>query len=147
MLSGLSLSDNISIIAVQALPVYAHDLNNSEVYQFGEFNDSAVDLKHEVHESNLIIESPNARSPRGRLSRLVAGITAKIPRKTSGNLDIPEIITTPPKRVFSIELRESIQYANVAISTSDLEGKQYIYGYMPIVVAKIGVFLKKKGKL
>ena len=44
MLSGLSLSDNISIIAVQALPVYAHDLSNSEVYQFGEFNDSAVDL-------------------------------------------------------------------------------------------------------
>jgi hypothetical protein len=44
MLSGLSLSDNISIIAVQALPVYAHDLSNSEVYQFGEFNDSAIEI-------------------------------------------------------------------------------------------------------
>jgi hypothetical protein len=41
---GLSLSDNISIIVVQALPVYAHDLSNAEVYQFGEFNDSGLVL-------------------------------------------------------------------------------------------------------
>jgi hypothetical protein len=26
-------------------------------------------------------------------------------------------------------------------------GKQYIYGYVPIVVTKIGVFLKEKGKI
>jgi hypothetical protein len=44
MLSGLSLSDNISIVAFQALPVYAYDLSNAEVYQFGEFNDSDVTL-------------------------------------------------------------------------------------------------------
>ncbi|KAG9239586.1 Rho GTPase activation protein [Amylocarpus encephaloides] len=144
MLSGLSLSDNISIIAFQALPVYAHDLSNSEAYQFGEFNDSAVDLKHEVLESNELLESPNSRSIRGRLSRLAAGITARIPRKTSGNLGIPEIAIIPPKKVFGVELEESISFANVAIALIDSEGTSYTYGYVPIVVAKTGVYLKEE---
>ena len=79
------------------------------------------------------------RSLRGLLGRPAAN---KIPRKTSGNLDIPEIITTPPKRIFGVELRESIRSANVAISIL-----QYIYGHVPIVIAKIGAFLKEKGKV
>ena len=44
-------------------------------------------------------------------------------------------------------LRQSITYANVAISLIDENGRSYIYGYVPIVVAKCGVFLKEKGKL
>jgi len=40
----------------------------------------------------------------------------------------------------------SIRYANVAISLNDHEGKSYIYGYVPIIVAKCGVYLKEKGK-
>lgn len=43
-------------------------------------------------------------------------------------------------------LRQSIVYANVAISLVDDNGKSYIYGYVPIVVAKCGVFLKEKGR-
>lgn len=43
-------------------------------------------------------------------------------------------------------LRQSITYANVAISLIDENGKSYIYGYVPIVVAKCGVFLKEKGR-
>jgi hypothetical protein len=42
-------------------------------------------------------------------------------------------------------LRQSITYANVAISLVDEDGKSYIYGYVPIVVAKCGVFLKERG--
>ncbi|CAK7223352.1 GTPase activating protein (GAP) for Rho1p [Sporothrix bragantina] len=38
----------------------------------------------------------------------------------------------------------SITYANVAISLIDENGRSYIYGYVPIVVAKCGVFLKEK---
>lgn len=41
-------------------------------------------------------------------------------------------------------LRQSVAYANVAISLIDENGKSYIYGYVPIVVAKCGVFLKEK---
>ncbi|KAI6778815.1 Rho-GTPase-activating protein-like protein [Emericellopsis cladophorae] len=37
--------------------------------------------------------------------------------------------------IFGIPLRQSIQYANVAISLEE-NGQSYIYGYVPIVVAK-----------
>ena len=47
--------------------------------------------------------------------------------------------------IFGVPLRQSITYANVAISLVDAEGKSYIYGYVPIVVAKCGVYLKEKG--
>ncbi|SZF04560.1 unnamed protein product [Blumeria hordei] len=49
-----------------------------------------------------------------------------------------------PAGIFGVPLRQSITYANVAISLLDPEGKSYIYGYVPIVVAKCGVFLKEK---
>ena len=38
-----------------------------------------------------------------------------------------------------------MRYANVAISLADPQGNSYIYGYVPIVVAKCGVYLKEKG--
>ena len=50
-----------------------------------------------------------------------------------------------PQGIFGVPLRQSITYANVAISLVDEDGKSYIYGYVPIVVAKCGVFLKEKG--
>lgn len=50
-----------------------------------------------------------------------------------------------PQGIFGVPLRQSIVYANVAISLVDDHGKSYIYGYVPIVVAKCGVFLKEKG--
>lgn len=50
-----------------------------------------------------------------------------------------------PQGIFGVPLRQSITYANVAISLVDDNGKSYIYGYVPIVVAKCGVFLKEKG--
>ncbi|KOS19679.1 Rho-GTPase-activating protein 5 [Escovopsis weberi] len=46
--------------------------------------------------------------------------------------------------IFGVPLRTSIVYANVAISLVDENGQSYIYGYVPIVVAKCGVFLKEK---
>ena len=51
-----------------------------------------------------------------------------------------------PTGIFGVPLRQSITYANVAISLVDAEGKSYIYGYVPIVVAKCGVYLKEKGR-
>ncbi|RCI15896.1 hypothetical protein L249_3004 [Ophiocordyceps polyrhachis-furcata BCC 54312] len=46
--------------------------------------------------------------------------------------------------IFGVPLRQSITYANVAISLIDERGQSYIYGYVPIVVAKCGVYLKEK---
>lgn len=50
-----------------------------------------------------------------------------------------------PQGIFGVPLIISVRYANVAISLQDAEGKSYVYGYVPIVVAKCGVFLKEKG--
>ncbi|EZF50052.1 hypothetical protein H103_06491 [Trichophyton rubrum CBS 288.86] len=49
-----------------------------------------------------------------------------------------------PSGIFGIPLNVSIKYANVAISLTGDDGKSFIYGYVPIVVAKCGVFLKEK---
>lgn len=62
--------------------------------------------------------------------------------KTKTNTTEP----TRPQGIFGVPLRQSITYANVAISLIDSNGKSYIYGYVPIVVAKCGVFLKEKGQ-
>ncbi|KAL6851067.1 GTPase activating protein (GAP) for Rho1p [Amphichorda felina] len=51
---------------------------------------------------------------------------------------------TKSQGIFGVPLRQSINYANVAISLVDEHGQSYIYGYVPIVVAKCGVFLKEK---
>lgn len=45
--------------------------------------------------------------------------------------------------IWGVPLRQSITYANVAISLQDAQGRSYIYGYVPIVVAKCGVYLKE----
>jgi hypothetical protein len=55
-------------------------------------------------------------------------------------------VATQPAGIFGIPLQSSVRYANVAISLQDAEGNSYVYGYVPIVVAKCGVFLKEKGK-
>ena len=52
-----------------------------------------------------------------------------------------------PIGIFGVPLVTSIKYANVAISLTDENGQSFIYGYVPIVVAKCGVFLKEKGKI
>lgn len=61
--------------------------------------------------------------------------------KTATNLD-----TAIVPGIFGVPLHTSIRYANVAISLFNDEGQSYIYGYVPIVVAKCGVFLKEKGR-
>jgi hypothetical protein len=58
---------------------------------------------------------------------------------------IPGSSTLPG--IFGVPLTTSVRYANVAISLQDAEGKSYVYGYVPIVVAKCGVFLKEKGMI
>ncbi|KAL9132148.1 MAG: hypothetical protein Q9217_000082 [Psora testacea] len=51
----------------------------------------------------------------------------------------------PPTGIFGVSLATSIKYANVAISLTNENGESYTYGYVPIIIAKCGVFLKEKG--
>ncbi|KAG8729084.1 hypothetical protein FRC12_021268, partial [Ceratobasidium sp. 428] len=52
-------------------------------------------------------------------------------------------LKTGPHAVFGIPLRESLRYASVQISTADPNGELYVWGYIPVVVAKCGLFLKE----
>lgn len=48
-------------------------------------------------------------------------------------------------KVFGEPLRKSLKYASVAISMAGDDGNQYVWGYVPIIVAKVGLFLKENG--
>ncbi|KAI0789866.1 Rho GTPase activation protein [Abortiporus biennis] len=45
--------------------------------------------------------------------------------------------------VFGKPLKESLRYANVQISTANANGELYVWGYIPVVVAKCGLYLKE----
>ncbi|KAF9525630.1 Rho GTPase activation protein, partial [Crepidotus variabilis] len=45
--------------------------------------------------------------------------------------------------VFEKTLRESLKYASVQISTANANGDLYVWGYIPVVVAKCGLYLKE----
>ncbi|KAG9001421.1 hypothetical protein FRB94_004786 [Tulasnella sp. JGI-2019a] len=47
--------------------------------------------------------------------------------------------------VFGKPLRESLKYASVHISTATATGDLYVWGYIPVVVAKCGLYLKENG--
>jgi hypothetical protein len=49
--------------------------------------------------------------------------------------------------IFGVSLNTSIQYAYVNISITNPAGNSEVYGRIPIIVAKCGVFLKEKGYL
>ena len=58
---------------------------------------------------------------------------------------IKSYIADTPTGIFGVPLQVSIRYAHVAISLTNEQGESFVYGYVPIVVAKCGVFLKEKG--
>ncbi|KAI9713740.1 MAG: hypothetical protein M1812_006578 [Candelaria pacifica] len=96
-----------------------------------------VQIAVEPPVSQLGISSPPSK--RFNASRL----RATFRRQGSGSANFTT--STPPAMVFGVPLAASIKYANVAIFLSDGKGTSYVYGYVPIVVAKCGVFLKEKG--
>jgi hypothetical protein len=52
----------------------------------------------------------------------------------------PEVAESP---IFGVALATSIRYASVSISLSDSSGEEFVYGRIPVVVGKCGVYLKK----
>jgi len=48
--------------------------------------------------------------------------------------------------VFGVAVITSIPYANTAISLFSEAGESYIWGYIPTIVAKCGVYLKGEGE-
>ena len=42
-------------------------------------------------------------------------------------------------------LSEGVEYASVPICMAGADGQQHVYGYIPTIVAKCGMFLKEQG--
>ncbi|KAF3482018.1 rho-GTPase-activating protein 5 [Arthroderma uncinatum] len=93
-----------------------------------------------AQESSSSLLNSTAHSPPSK--RDLAGWWRQFKRSTKkdGSVLAPQT----PSGIFGIPLNVSIKYANVAISLTGDDGKSFIYGYVPIVVAKCGVFLKEK---
>ena len=47
--------------------------------------------------------------------------------------------------MFGAPLHEALKHSSVAISLVNQDGKQYVWGYVTVIVAKIGLFLKQNG--
>ncbi len=59
------------------------------------------------------------------------------PHAHSRSSTLPQEYAPPPSgAVFGRPLLESLKYAHVQISTADANGKLYVWGYIPVVVAK-----------
>ncbi|KAJ0126118.1 Uncharacterized protein HZ326_30778 [Fusarium oxysporum f. sp. albedinis] len=134
MLSGLSLSE-ISHIGIQAIPIYVTDITNKEHYDFSPTAGNAFPAETAPDTSNHGAAKPSRRD---RIKGLFS-FQAQPPPE-------PEPEPKPTPTVFRLALPTSIRYANVAISRIDEDGVARIYGYIPIIVAKTGVYLKEKGQ-
>ena len=94
----------------------------------------SVTLPDEPHQTRDYSQTPQ----NSRLALACLNLFRSVAHKQSQILEVPT-------GIFGVPLQVSIKYANVAISLTDPDGKSFIYGYVPIVVAKCGVFLKEKG--
>ncbi|KAH0833085.1 Rho GTPase activation protein [Lanmaoa asiatica] len=57
-----------------------------------------------------------------------------------------KLAPTPDEHpVFAKPLKDSLRRASVQISTSNANGDLYVWGYIPVVVAKCGLYLKENG--
>ncbi|KAK2882489.1 hypothetical protein FQN49_000319 [Arthroderma sp. PD_2] len=92
-----------------------------------------------AQESSSSLLNSTAHSPPSK--RDLAGWWRQFKRSTKKD---DSVLASQTPGIFGIPLNVSIKYANVAISLTGDDGKSFIYGYVPIVVAKCGVFLKEK---
>jgi len=137
ILSALSLTD-ISNISVLAVPIYAHEISNRARYIFGDFHPEAPAV-----EGQEAATKPAQHTLKANKWNVFASAVRHQRRAQAAK---PDVARKMEPRILGVPLQESIRYANVAISLMNEEGKSYIYGYVPIFVAKIGVFLKEKGQ-
>ncbi|KAK3299726.1 Rho GTPase activation protein [Chaetomium fimeti] len=133
MLSGLSLSE-ISQIAILAIPIYAGDISNNESY---EFEPPAVEPTSNV-DTVPPSRPPPQEAKKSTPRRLLGKLTGSYLQRSRPRVELPLMI-------FGAPLYDGLNHANVAISLSETDDCGPIYGYIPIVVGKTGVFLKESG--
>lgn len=64
-------------------------------------------------------------------------------KQHSSSSSVSHSIAPPPPSIFGARLVQSLELASVAISMIGQDKKAYIYGFIPVVVAKCGLYLKE----
>lgn len=131
--SSLTLGE-VSNISVYAIPVYANELSNASCYRFDPIP------THKESQASMQAGEDQTAGPNTPQKRQWRALFKRSPREKTA-----DVVQAAEAGIFGVPLNVSIRYANVAISLFGDDGKSYIYGYVPIVVAKCGVFLKEKG--
>ncbi|KAJ6257955.1 hypothetical protein Dda_7745 [Drechslerella dactyloides] len=93
-----------------------------------------------VHHPPLVTVIKRSRPPFFSSHTHLVGGRLRYANASRGRAPLP----SEEPGIFGVPLQESIKYAKVAISMNDQNGNSFIYGYIPIVIAKCGVFLKDK---
>ena len=136
ILSGISLTD-VSNISILAVPIYAHEISNSARYIFGDFQPENLAMEGREVASDPVQQTSKVEK-RGGFARVLFRRQAKAAK--------PDTIGQPEPNALGAPLQVLIRYSNVAISMTNENGESYIHGYIPIYVAKPGVFLKDNGQ-
>ncbi|KAK6381093.1 hypothetical protein LTR65_001055 [Meristemomyces frigidus] len=130
--SSLTLGE-VSNISVYAIPIYANELSNASCYNFDPL---PTQLENQTA---MQVDDPSS-SPTTPHKRQWRALFTRSPRRPT-----TDVVPAVESGIFGVPLNVSIRYANVAISLFNDDGQSYIYGYLPIVMAKCGVYLKEKG--
>lgn len=88
-----------------------------------------------------VIVAPKSPEPSATSSSTPKQSSSKSTATNVATMIPPEFRESP---IFGVPLRISVQYAHVSISLSDPDtDEHFVYGHIPVVVAKCGVYLKK----
>ena len=136
ILSALSLTD-VSNISMLAVPIYAHEISNNNRYSFENFQPDGLAVEHQGRANIPVQQTVKARK-RDRLAHVLFGGRVKAA--------MPPTLREPESKVLGVPLQDLIRYSNVEITLTNEEGESYVYGYIPLFVAKPGRFLKENGQ-
>ena len=157
ILSALSLTD-VSNISILAVPVYADEISNQDRYTFGDLYWQRSNMPEGLSQQTRVQSQKNALKAnrwegfayavsRGRLDKSFNAGASQEPSGYLSEYISPESIQEPVHAVLGVSLSEVIKYSNVAIHFHDADYGSFVYGYIPVYLAKIGNFLKEKGTL
>lgn len=157
ILSALSLTD-VSNISILAVPVYADEISNQDRYTFGELYWQRSNMPEGLSKKTRVQSQENALKAnrwggfayavsRRRLDKALNSGASREPGGYLSKYISPEPIQEPVNAVLGVSLSEVIKYSNMAIYFHGADGESFVYGYIPVYLAKIGNFLKEKGML
>lgn len=141
ILSALSLTD-VSNISILAVPIYAHEICNSDRYAFGDFQPYTSHAQEQQSMPQATKEPLKAK----KWDAFASAVFRRRCSKLSKIRAIEDGTGDPERKILGVSLYESIKYAHVPISVTYENGEKYVCGDVPIYVAKLGKFLKERGQ-